>query len=616
MATLKKFRYYLRETQPASIPLAPSRPTQAVYEFSLKIPLPEAAAHLGAPPDKHFQVKCDAAPLLCVEAMLLEWMAEPRVGVLMDLGRIRSRLPAILSAADARTTRRASPAAASSGSSSSVGASPAGSCCWRCSSCWAAYRRAVSFAACLVLVARCPRIVTLCRAHAATSKAYPAIVTALGARRQMETDPFASMLVQILGVKESWDLEEGFGALMQNLLSGGLEKAHAEKEGRGGTGVGGQMEHDGNEEGSWMDSGGKDDRDGEGGQWTEHLKGLFTYRAACILRWARTYGFEMVPASQCCKGSPQGKVRPMRHPLRDLPSLLVGLGAIPKPLDQGEFPLEWEEWPRGEEVTAKLPDDASARFFHLGIVEEARGTVGERGAGKKGGQGSNAGGKMGDARGKRGDKGRGRQEGRRRGRGEEARVGGVECDLDERLPQQLLTRLLPLVQRKYPIVRCTADAEFLVEFAGYMVKPPACAECKQCFALYRRNIPFLAVIANYAYRPASILFKRFVSIFPPLSPEFDQLAAHLACSCALPLGGGPQMGFPHPGNHWSHVPAQAASRKGRGRRGVGGGADVVPGGGVGMAGLHDAGGRGIALDVQGRKEVGRLVWSGGRGNDE
>ncbi|CAI5509863.1 unnamed protein product [Closterium sp. Naga37s-1] len=122
------------------------------------------------------------------------------------------------------------------------------------------------------------------------SAAYPAIVTALGARRQRETDPFASMLVQILGVKESHDLEEGFGAVMQNLLSGGLEKAHAEKKGRGGTGVGGQMEHDGNQEGSWMDGGGKDGRDGKGGQWREHLKGGEWERYVDGMAWILEHG--------------------------------------------------------------------------------------------------------------------------------------------------------------------------------------------------------------------------------------------------------------------------------------------------------------------------------------
>ncbi|CAI7741965.1 unnamed protein product [Closterium sp. NIES-54] len=254
----------------------------------------------------HFQLKCDVAPLLCADAMLLEWMAEPRVGVLMDLGRIRSWLPDILSdipsaaciaLGSVAIITNAFPAAAAAVPAASV--SPAAwSCCWRCSSCWAAYRRAVSFAAFLVLVARCPRFVTLCRAHASTSMAYPPIVSALGAGRQREKDVFASMLVQILGVKENRDLEQGFGAAMQNLLSGGLEKAHAEKKGRAGRGVVGgskgkrQMENDGNLEGSWesTDGGGKDGRDGKGGQWREHLKGRVWERYVDGMAWILEHG--------------------------------------------------------------------------------------------------------------------------------------------------------------------------------------------------------------------------------------------------------------------------------------------------------------------------------------
>ncbi|CAI5472420.1 unnamed protein product [Closterium sp. Yama58-4] len=378
MTNPKDFRYHLRETQPFSIPLAPNRLTRAMYEFSSKVPVPEAAARLGVPPHMHFPLKCDVAPLLCAEMMILEWMAEPRVGVLMDLGRIRSCLPEILS---------------------DIPMGPA---------------------------------------------------------------PVNTIPVNTIPVN------------------------------------------------------------------TNPVIAVFTYRAASILRWARTYGSDIVPASQCCKENPQGKVRPMRHPLRDLPSLLVRLGAIPKPVDQDSFAWEYEEWPQGDEVAAKLPNDPSAKFFHLGIVEEARGTAGECGAGgEKGGQGSNAAGKTGTTKGKGGDKGRGKQEGRSRGRGGEERVRGVECDLDERLLQQLLTKLRPLLQRKYPIFRCTADAEFLLEFAGHLVKPPACAQCKPCLAVYSRSIPFLTLIANYAYRPASVLFNRFVSLFPPLSPEFNRVAARM-----------------------------------------------------------------------------------------
>ncbi|CAI5513974.1 unnamed protein product [Closterium sp. Naga37s-1] len=518
------------------------------------------------------------------------------------------------------------------------------------------------------------------------------------------------MLVQILGVKESRDLEQGFGAAMQNLLSGGLDKAHAERWGRAGRGVVGgkgkwQMENDGNLEGSWesMDGGGKDGRDGKGGQWREHLKGrvwerfvdgmawtlergggegrefrcshcsdgngssssstgegcssshlegteipkgmyvsgmgatdfalcvaavlstpqyrtendlycqdgntasktwvedaaietarerlrrgaqgerraagrgeattasalqpasasapavaagavspsgaarvgvgpvpvntkpvntnpviaIFTYWAVCILQWARTYSSELIPASQCCKDSPQRKVRPMRHPLRDLPSLLVRLGSIPKPVDQGGFPWEWEEWPRGDEAVVKLPDDPSARFFRLGIVEEASGAAEECGAREKGGQRSSGQGpkaesKMGAGRGQGGGNGMGKPEGSSKGHGKEERIRGLTSE-DQRGLHRLLTDLLPLVQRKYPIVRYIADAEFLVEFAGCMIKPPACAQCKECFALFNLHIPFLGVVANYAYRPASILFNRFVSIFPLHSQQFNHL---------------------------------------------------------------------------------------------
>ncbi|CAI5964640.1 unnamed protein product [Closterium sp. NIES-64] len=353
MTTLKALCSHVQSPQPASIPLAPDRQAQGTYEYSLKVPLPKAVAQLNVAADVHVEMKGEMAALICAEAMLLEWMAEPRVGVLTDLGTIRSRLPAIMAAT-----------------------------------------------------------------HCPAAKASPA-------------------------------------AAPPDALP------------------------------------------------------------ACILQWARTYGAQLVLATQCCKDSPHGKVRPIRHPLRDLPSLLVRLGAIPKPLDQ-----------------------------------------------------------------------------------------------DKRLLQQVLTELLPLVQRKFPIVRCTADAEFIVEFAGHVVQPPACAQCKQCLAVYSRRMPFLMVVTNYAYRPATTLFNRFVSIFPPLSPEFEQLTVSLGLPAFLagmpgflrspvvqaraekfPVDCGSELSSPHPGNHGPHVPTQAARRRGRGRQVLGGGADVVPGDAVCVDGRHEARGR-------------------------
>ncbi|CAI5960195.1 unnamed protein product [Closterium sp. NIES-64] len=43
--------------------------------------------------------------------------------------------------------------------------------------------------------------------------------------------------------------------------------------------------------------------------------------------------------------------------------------------------------------------------------------------------------------------------------------------------------------------------------------------------LFTSQISLVAFIANFAYRPVSILFNRFVSIFPPCSQEFHTLAS-------------------------------------------------------------------------------------------
>ncbi|CAI7893280.1 unnamed protein product [Closterium sp. NIES-53] len=51
----------------------------------------------------------------------------------------------------------------------------------------------------------------------------------------------ASVPVKVLGVKESADLKEGFGFFLQHVLSGGVEKAHAEGKGREGAGEFGGM---------------------------------------------------------------------------------------------------------------------------------------------------------------------------------------------------------------------------------------------------------------------------------------------------------------------------------------------------------------------------------------
>ncbi|CAI5945874.1 unnamed protein product [Closterium sp. NIES-65] len=414
------FLVHLHRDQSPAIPRAPpSRPTRVMLDFSWNVPVQRIRGQQGGlggqqgrqggqqggmggqqrrqgeqqgmSPREQLVWKCEKVPLLCVQAMLLEWMAEPRVAQ-------------------------------------------------------------------------------------------------LGAGRQVENDCFASMLVQVLGVKESAHLQEGFGALMQNLLTGGLEKTDAEGRSSAGEGEGEDGGSGGVERG-----GGNGGSNGKGEQWRrEHLKGreweryvndpvigLLTYRVARILQWLRIYGSDSISAKSCFKDSPRGKVLPMRHPLRDLPSLLVRFGAVLPPLDGGSRLAEWEEWPEGDEAAVKFPVDASARCFELGRRNSSLGR-----------------------------KNRGHEATQQQGKSstkaptEEAPAFPSEC---------------------YPIVRCKADADYLVEILGVFLKAPACAQCSTCISRFVSLVPVVALIANFAYLPAAALLDCVLSVFPPHTEEFLRL---------------------------------------------------------------------------------------------
>ncbi|CAI5496033.1 unnamed protein product [Closterium sp. Naga37s-1] len=275
MHSLSYARSVLHKQLPDSFPVAPSGGGAMgdVLEYSSGV---QAFGKQGesASPLELYSCKSILAPFVCVEGMLLEWMAEPRVGVLMDLGGLRSRLPAVL-ANEGTPAGPAPPAAAAATAPAAVW-----SCCCRCSSCWAAYRRAVSFAAFLVLVARWPRVDTVWKAHLdAYDALYPALAGQLGAGRQAANDAFASVLVQVLGVKKSADLQEGFGFFVQHLLSGGLEKVHAEGRGKGGAGGKAGEKAQGRGKGESVmeaaDNGAAGDggREGKNGQWRENMNG-------------------------------------------------------------------------------------------------------------------------------------------------------------------------------------------------------------------------------------------------------------------------------------------------------------------------------------------------------
>ncbi|CAI5471720.1 unnamed protein product [Closterium sp. Yama58-4] len=396
---------------------------------------------------------------------------------------------------------------------------------------------------------------TIWKAHVDVYDAvYPALASQLGAGRQEEEGSAASVLVQVLGVKESADLKEGFGFFVQHVLSGGLEKAHAEGRGKGGArgkdaekaeGKGsrragkkgptsasaGQMDKVREAMGAVMQSmqsgacmgpddwlqimheygvdmadmlamlggdggggmgmglplgvggGGRKGKDGKcGGDPKDPTIGLLTYRVACILQWLRIYGSDSISAKNCFKDSRHGKVLPIRHPLQDLPSLLVRFGAVLPPLDGSTRLLEWEEWPEGNEAAMKFPEDSSARCFGLGRADGSRTNSGNG----------------------------------------EAQQGSFPEAL---LPHQN--------GESRPIVRCRAEADLIVEFAGLFLEAPACAHCSQCITLYISHAPFIALIANFAYRPVAVLLDRFLSVFKPQSEVFQSLLSRLGLDSSL-----------------------------------------------------------------------------------
>ncbi|CAI5476759.1 unnamed protein product [Closterium sp. Yama58-4] len=262
-------------------------------------------------PAVQFKWKADFAPMPAAEGMLLEWMAEPRVGLLWDLDVVRCQLAQadimgigdLADASGAATTAAATAArATTSRASNTTGATAATAskhfwwCCWQCSACWAAYRRCLAMVVFLVLLARLPRAVTLWRLHMRSCyNVFPALANLLNVGRQIEgmggrlaerqasrqagkgggkqasgnaeEDCFGSILVQVLGVKGKKELESGFAAHVLPLLPGG-RRAHGGMRGGAGSGGGG-----GGRRGGTGSVKGEEWREGlRGVEWDEYVE--------------------------------------------------------------------------------------------------------------------------------------------------------------------------------------------------------------------------------------------------------------------------------------------------------------------------------------------------------
>ncbi|CAI5485746.1 unnamed protein product [Closterium sp. Naga37s-1] len=221
-----------------------------------------AAEERAAAPSvkQQYRWKVDSAPVVAAEGMMLEWLAEPRVGLLLDLQATRRQLAKRLGMDELASARATAARAGRAGRRATAGREALWWCCWQCSSCFASYRHAVSVAAFLVLVAKFPRFVTLWRANVRSpNSTLVSLAFQFGAGRQAGGDCLASLLVQVLGVKGKQQLETGFAAHLLPLLPGGRD-AHGVTGEEGGS--------PGREVGE-----GKEWREGLGGvEWEEYLQ--------------------------------------------------------------------------------------------------------------------------------------------------------------------------------------------------------------------------------------------------------------------------------------------------------------------------------------------------------
>ncbi|CAI5528526.1 unnamed protein product [Closterium sp. Naga37s-1] len=292
---------------------------------------------------------------------------------------------------------------------------------------------------------------------------------------------------------------------------------------------------------------------------TDPALGLFTYRVACILQWLRIYGSYFISTTMCCKNNPQGRVLPMLHPVRDLPNLLARFGAVLQPTVGSSCFPEWEEWPQGDEATMNFPDDPSTRCFWLGRADGRQGL-------ENNGHPSAA-----------------MQQGRTR--------KTRKAPSKEPLP--------PPRSDMRPILRCRADADLIVEFAGMLFEPPVCAHCSACIVTYTLLVPFVALVANFAYRPASVLLDHFVSVFPPHTAEFHDVVPVsflLALALFFPKELLQQSGIQGELNSWAAGRGYGAKGKAGRRRARSG--DCVDGGEVGGGGLGEGDRGGVWEEVQ------------------
>ncbi|CAI5517877.1 unnamed protein product [Closterium sp. Naga37s-1] len=392
------------------------------------------------------------------------------------------------------------------------------------------------------------------------------------------------------------DLQEGFGFFVQHVLSGRLEKGHAEGRGKGerrektgekaegkrggggektgpmSAGLMGQMGRmwqpgqmgkvgeamaalmamlGGDDAGSMgmgvppgIGGGGRSGKGGVGGgdlqgeTWRENLKGREWERYVDGMAWILEHGGgegREFRCSHCSEGGISsssdggggggGGRNSMNVAGRDIPKgmYVSGVGATDFAVAVASLFSMPEHRKLGGMFFA-ASQRASSSTGQDAAIEVARARLGQRmlTSGKLGKEGNeeNEGGATG-----------GRVEATASGAPAEGRPApsvGMSGSSSMSSSSGMLSRGLMPVNTDPTIGLLTyRDAELMVEFAGLFQEAPACADCSTCITLHISHVPFVAVIANFAYRPVALLLDRFLSVYKPHSEVFQRLLARL-----------------------------------------------------------------------------------------
>ncbi|CAI5965821.1 unnamed protein product [Closterium sp. NIES-65] len=586
ISSLTSLRKHLQQpVPPAMLPFRlPNKPTPPILAYSATIPLSApplrppgnsgAAAAAAAPAASagpglasapsladQYRWKVDAAPVVAAEGMMLEWLAEPRVGLLLDLQIIRRQLAYILGIDSLAAARAAAGTRSTGGEAASR--QELWWCCWQCSRCWTRYRRAVSIPAFTVLVAKFPRFVTLWRANIRSATvAFPNPLFAQSA---------ALVFSDSAGSRFKERVEDAAVEEARNLLAAGEKGTEGSGvQDRGKRAVDSDVPRVAPASSAAGATGAtKASSSASGARLvpvnSNAVVGLFTYRVTCLLRWVRLYGFRVNSSEHCICSDRKKPAIALLHPIHDLPNLLQRFGAAPKPQAatglEGSPATVWKEFPEGDRAAVAEGEKDTGEFMGIKILhvgafqggevdrEEVKkehnvrelnlpplGTLSTVNHNPGGGYTlqDNTSGPYFPTLSHRVEEflrrfapARLAREGRNGPLARAITSWAGRLGLRDRAWAALA--LGPFAPgRIKPILRSRIQVDILIEMIANSILPaPVCTRCDCCIGTYYLAVNLTSLVVTFACRPSSALLRCILSLFPARSARFRSFLENL-----------------------------------------------------------------------------------------